>query len=361
MRAFFGGLSSAGTAGLDPSIIRDRRARPVLPPGLDTRPVNRGAQFAFPSPSDVQMTTSRRNTVAPRGGGLTALLSLLVAATPPVAAQDLLTPADLASLDVRPEDRQIAYGDDPLQFGRLYLPAGGGPHPVVAFIHGGCFLSAFDIEHASPLSATLAEEGYAVWSVEYRRVGNDGGGWPSTFLDVGEALDHLRDLADEHTLDLERLVVAGHSAGGTLALWAAGRNRIPESSPLHVSDPLEPRAVFGLAAVGDLEAAQMLGVCGSVVDRLMGGAPVDVPDRYEAASPMRLLPLAVPVTSVVGALDSWTPPALSWVYRARAVGSAGIEVVELPESGHFEMIAPSSSSWPLVVNALRATFDAIDP
>ena len=276
-------------------------------------------------------------------------------------AQDLVSVQDLLALPAEPADHRVGYGDGPLQFGQLYLPEGPGPHPVLAFVHGGCFLSVYDIEHSVPFARAMADEGWAVWSLEYRRVGDEGGGWPGTFLDVGAGLDHLRTLAEEHPLDLHRLVVGGHSAGGTLALWAAGRPRIPSDSPLHVEDPVRPGAVFGLAAVGDLEAAQMLGVCGAVVDRLMGGAPVDVPHRYAAASPMQLVPLDVPVTSVVGLLDGWTPPALSWVHRARAVGMDDVTVVELPASGHFEMIAPPTPTWTRVVDALRRTFDAIRP
>lgn len=278
---------------------------------------------------------------------------------PPVLGQEPVTRQDLLDASARPPDHGIAYRADPLQIGHLYLPDGAGPHPVLAFIHGGCFLSRYDIEHTAPFSAAVAESGYAVWSIEYRRVGDPGGGWPGTFLDVGRGLDHLKEIAGERHLDLERVVVGSHSAGGTLSLWAAGREKIAEGSELHVEEPLEVDAVFGLAAVGDLEAAQMLGVCGEVVDGLMGGGPVEVPERYAAASPMQLVPLDVPVTFVVGARDSWTPPAMSWVYRARAVGTEEIEVIELPESAHFEMIAPWSSSWPTALDALHRTFGGI--
>lgn len=283
-----------------------------------------------------------------------------VAAHAPARGQEPITPQDLLDASARSPDHRIEYGSDPLQVGHLYLPAGPGPHPVLAFIHGGCFLSRFDIAHTAPLSAAIADEGYAVWSIEYRRVGDAGGGWPATFRDVGRGLDHLGEIAGEHDLDLGRVLVAGHSAGGTLSLWAAGRGKIAAVSELYVEEPLDVGAVLGLAAVGDLEAAWMLGVCGDVVDRLMGGAPVQVPERYAAASPMQLVPLDVPVTFVVGTLDTWTPPAMSWVYRARAVGTEELEVIELPESAHFEMIAPWSSSWPTVLDALRRAFDGIE-
>lgn len=291
------------------------------------------------------------------------ITTLLLVSTAAFAAnaqgQQPVSPQALVQMEVRSPDHTIAYGSDPLQFGNLYLPSGPGPHPVLAFIHGGCFLSQFDITHSAPLSAALADAGIAVWSIEYRRVGDEGGGWPGTFLDVGRGLDHLGALADDFDLDLGRAVVGGHSAGGTLALWAAGRGAIDPGSEVHVADPQDFAAVFGLAAVGDLEAVQRLGGCNSVVDQLLGGTPVEVPTRYAAVSPMALAPLDAPVTFVVGADDPWTRPAMSWVYRARAVGSEDIEVVELPESGHFEMIAPTSSSWPAVVDALKRTFTEI--
>lgn len=289
-----------------------------------------------------------------------ALAVLFIATSAETAAQELISAGDLFELPVPEADARIVYGNDALQFGDLYLPAGAGPHPVLAFIHGGCFLSAFNLDHAAGLAQAISDRGYAVWSIEYRRVGDEGGGWPNTFTDVGTGLDHLRQLATEYSLDLDRVVVSGHSAGGTLALWAAGRGKIDTSSALWTSDPLDVDAVLGLAAVGDLEAAQMNGACGNVVDRLMGGTPVQVPEHYAAASPMQLAPITQPVRLVVGLLDrAWTPASLSYLYRAIAVGADGIDVVELPESGHFEMIVPTTESFQRVVDAVEASFREI--
>ena len=195
--------------------------------------------------------------------------------------------------------------------------------------------------------------------MEYARVGDEGGGWPGTFQDVGRGLDHLERLAREYDLDLARSVVGGHSAGGTLALWAAGRERIEPSSPLHAEAPFRFGAVFGLAAVGDLEGVWMLQACGDVVGQLMGASPQDAPDRWAAASPMQLAPPPIPATLLYGRTDTWTPPSLSYAWRARTLSDFPIEILELPESGHFEMIDPSTSSWPVVLEALRETFDAI--
>ena len=288
------------------------------------------------------------------------IAALFVATSADTAAQGLIGAGELSELPVPGADARVAYGDDAFQFGDLYLPAGLGKHPVLAFIHGGCFLSAFNLDHAAGLARAIADRGYAVWSIEYRRVGDEGGGWPNTFKDVGMGLDHLRDVAIEYSLDIGRVVVSGHSAGGTLALWAAGRDKIDEGSELWTAEPLDVHAVLGLAAVGDLEAAQMNGACGNVVDRLMGGTPVQVPERYAAGSPMQLAPITEPVQLVVGLLDrAWTPASVSYLYRAIAVGADRIDLVELPESGHFEMIVPTTESFQRVADAVEASFREI--
>ena len=133
---------------------------------------------------------------------------------------------------------RIPYGSDPLNVGDLRLPAGDGPHPVAVVIHGGFWRAKYTLEHIGHLCAALTAEGIATWSVEYRRLGDEGGGWPNTMLDVGAATDHLREIAPQYKLDLDRVVVMGHSAGGHLAAWVASRHRIPETSDLYMPSPL---------------------------------------------------------------------------------------------------------------------------
>jgi acetyl esterase/lipase len=282
-------------------------------------------------------------------------LAALVAPPPPLGAQRLMTASDLGSLAAGPPTARIAYGPSPLQFANLRLPRTPGPHPVVVFVHGGCWLSAFDIAHAGKLEQALADSGFAVWSIEYRRVGDDGGGWPNTFLDVARGADNLRQVAAQYQLDLSRVIVSGHSAGGGFALWLAERSKIPPSSDLYIKDPLPVRAVFALAPAPDLEQLQQTGVCQNVIDKLMGGSPVARADRYAAASAMRLAPVGVPQTLVVGAKDaSWGPGGRAFFTRTRELGDSSARLVELPESGHFEMINPASSSWPAVYRSLAA-------
>jgi acetyl esterase/lipase len=290
--------------------------------------------------------------------------ALLAVATFSAAAQGgaprIMTSSDLGSLTAPPPDHRIQYAPGPFQFGNLRLPKTPGRHAVIVFIHGGCWLSQYDIAHVGALEQALADMGYAVWSLEYRRVGNEGGGWPGTFTDVALGADYLRVLAAQYSLDLSRVVASGHSAGGQLALWLAARQRIAKTSELYTADPLPVRAVLALAPAADLEALDASGACDNAVHKLMGGSPRDHPDRYAAASPMQLAPISVPQTLVVGAHDSdWTPGGRSYFAKARAAGDTSVRIIDAPESGHFELIAPKSTTWPIVSRALQALFAKI--
>ena len=140
------------------------------------------------------------------------------------AEPDIMTVEDLlAELSSGQPGMKIAYGSDPLQFGELHVPAGEGPFPVVIFIHGGCWLAEYDITTTRPLAGALRDQGIAVWNLEYRRVGNPGGNYPGLLLDIGSGTDHLKQLASDYPLDLSRVIVMGHSAGGHLALWTGAR------------------------------------------------------------------------------------------------------------------------------------------
>ena len=269
-----------------------------------------------------------------------------------VSAQEqieILTSADLANFENPAADARIHYGDGQLQFGDLRVPPGDGPHPVAVFIHGGCWLAEFDIAHSSKINAALARNGIATWSLEYRRVGDAGGGWPGTFQDVGRGTDHLRSIAAEHDLDLDRVIIMGHSAGGHLALWAAARAQLPAEAPVGSIDPLNVRGVLALAPAPDLAFLHEQQVCGHVIDKLMGGSPGEVPDRYRWGDPMQLAPDGVRQVLIVGKYDdAWSPTGLRYFAAAEMRGD-DILMIEAPESGHFEMIDSDSSTWPLVL------------
>jgi acetyl esterase/lipase len=254
-----------------------------------------------------------------------------------------------------PADLRVQYGPEALQFGELRLPVEEGPHPVVIVIHGGFWRARYDLEHIGHLAAALSSEGCATWSIEYRRIGDEGGGWPGTFQDVGEAAKYLRELAPRHSLDLERVIAIGHSAGGHLALWLGGCGRVPQESALHVGEPLPLKGVVALAAVSDLNRAWELRLSNSVVEEFLGGAPEDVPERYATASPAELLPLGVRQMLVHGTEDEDVPFEISARYHNAAL-EAGDDstLVTLPGSGHMELVEPWSKEYQSVLSAVRA-------
>ncbi len=261
-----------------------------------------------------------------------------------------LTFQEIEKLPVPPADRRIAYGSDPLQFGELRLPHGQGKHPLVIVIHGGCWYAEYNLTHIANFSAALAREGVATWSIEYRRIGDAGGGWPGTFEDVARGADYVRTLARAYPLDLRRVVVVGHSAGGQLALWLAARGRLPKESTLYAPDPVALRGVVSLAGIADMR--EFGARCGGAVAKLLGGSPDEVATRYAQTSPSELLPLGVRQRLVHGALDSIVPLQQSRDYEAaarRAGDDVRLTVIE--KSGHFDLIAPGSEAWPAVKQA----------
>lgn len=274
----------------------------------------------------------------------------------------LMTPAELQALPSKPPDQRIAYGAEPVQYGELRFPSGPGPHPVAILIHGGCFKAAYaTLRDLSPMGEALKEMGIASWNVEYRRLGEPGGGWPSTYLDVGRAVDHVRTLADKYPLDLGRVVVVGHSAGGHLAMWAAARARMPKGSNLHVAAPLAVRGVLDLAGPVDLTAniGGYEELChDTVITDLLGGTPATVPDRYKQASAINLLPLGIPQILLIGGYEEFVPHPIAEIYvRAARMAGDPVQLMVIPRVGHFEIASPRATPWPRVASASRSLLD----
>ena len=255
--------------------------------------------------------------------------------------------------------RTVAYGPDPSQCADLNLPHAPGPHPVMVLLHGGSWRSQYGKRVMRGLVGDLLARGWATWNVEYRRVGN-GGGWPETFLDVAGAIDHLPQL--DAALDLDRVSLLGHSAGGHLALWAASRERLAPGAPgrLEGQPRVRLRAVISQAGVCDLSASARR-VPGGAAAALMGGGPDDLPERYDAADPMRLLPPSAPVLLVHGTADQTVSVDYSRNYEQAARESGGeVELVEIagPEGQHRRHIDPRGQAWSTVTRWLRASTDA---
>jgi acetyl esterase/lipase len=253
--------------------------------------------------------------------------------------------------------RRLRYGTRRGQRADLWLPAERNPDgslPVVVLIHGGFWRSPYTKLLMTRLARSVRSQGWAAWNVEYRRVGwlGGGGGWPATLIDVALAVDHLGALAG---VDVGRVVVCGHSAGGQLALWVAGRRRLPAGAP--GAGPLVlVRGAVALAGVTDLRriAERGAGNGATAVSRLLGGPPEQVGDRYAVASPIELLPLGVPSVLIHGLDDQTVSPSASERFASRAV-DAGDEAVyvAIAGAGHRSMLDPRGPGWAAALVHLR--------
>lgn len=295
-----------------------------------------------------------------RGRMVAAVAAMaLVTATSEAAMtqQQPITVQDILSGEPIPADHRIAYGDHALQFGDLRLPDSEGPWPVAVLIHGGCWQSIATLQYFDRVAEAISDLGVATWNIEYRPVDVEGGGWPNTFLDVGRGVDHVRELAGEHGLDFERVITLGHSAGGHLALWAAGRARIESDSELYVADPLPVSGAVSLAGIPELRRYRELesAPCGEgIVDRLMGGGPRDVPGRYLAGSPFQMLPLHVRQIHITGRNDDIVPSrqVSAYNYESQSAGDDS-QLIVVPDAGHYEVVWPESAAWQQVEQAIR--------
>ncbi|MDQ0771149.1 acetyl esterase/lipase [Pseudarthrobacter defluvii] len=244
------------------------------------------------------------------------------------------------------------YGDDPSQWGELFLPdlpAGGKYQGVVVVIHGGYWRPQYGAELGEPLAKDLAEHGMAAWNLEYRRAGN-GGGWPGTFQDILAGIDKLAALAAPHSLDLGKVVALGHSAGGHLAVWAAGRDRIeglgPEAGQVGNSDDgVRLTGVVSQSGVLNLAEAERLRLSNGAVANLLGGPSSDFPGRHRVADPMAALPLDVPVHAVHATEDVDVPLSMSTTYvDASRSGPVPAELVMAP-GDHFSLIDVDAEAY----------------
>lgn len=248
---------------------------------------------------------------------------------------------DILELPPPKADERIAYAAGEYHFGDLRVPPGQGPHPVVILIHGGFWRARYDLAHLGHLAEALRRDGYATWSLEYRRIGHEGGGWPGTCEDVRTGAAHLTKIAQAHRLDLKRVIAMGHSAGGHLALWLAAQKALPL------------KGVVSLAGVADLRRASELKLGRSIVDELMGGTPAEVPERYAKASPIELLPLRVRQTLIQGERDDTVPAEIARRFAEAAAKKGDVaKLLVLPGTGHFELIDPRVAAYATVREAV---------
>ncbi|WP_409413381.1 alpha/beta hydrolase family protein [Altererythrobacter sp. MF3-039] len=252
--------------------------------------------------------------------------------------------------------RTISYGGDELQRIELWLPQGEGPHPVVFMIHGGCWQTAVakaDIMGA--MAQAFTERGAAVWNIEYRGIDVPGGGYPGTFHDVSAAARLLGERGQAESLDLDRVVAFGHSAGGHLGLWLAGQHKIDGTSPLQGAKALGFAGVVSIGGLPDLEEISSANpnTCGQgTIARLTGAADAARVDAFGDTSPAALLPLGVKQILIASAADNIAPPAYSQSYadKARAAGDTA-EATAVTGQGHFELITPGTPAGDAVIEA----------
>jgi acetyl esterase/lipase len=237
------------------------------------------------------------------------------------------------------------YGSDPAQFGELWQPDGSQLGTVV-IIHGGFWRAAYDLSLGRPLAADLAARGYAAWNLEYRRTGG-GGGWPATFEDVAAGIDLLATLPAETS----RVAVVGHSAGGHLGVWAAGRALLPAGAP---------GAGVRVAVTGVVSQAGVLALADCARDRLdvdaavslMGGGPGELPEAYRLADPMALLPAPANVVCLHSRRDQRVPYSYSERYLAASAAAGGTVRLVETSGDHFSLIDPVSRDWATALGAL---------
>jgi len=249
----------------------------------------------------------------------------------------------LGVLPTSEADEQFSYGDDPLQ--TIYTWHGRSStnekyaDKALIFIHGGCWLNAYGYEHAKGMYHALAELGMGVYVTEYRRVGDEGGGWPGSLDDVTQAISTaLKRIENEGRYT--NIYIAGHSAGGHLALLAAQRL---SSSSLNLSRANIKR-IIGLAAITDIQSYAMgHNSCQSATAKFMNGTPEDVPTAYQRATP-RPTHGSLPITLLQGDADSIVP--------ARHAVLSGTNPKIIKNGGHFDWLHPESTSFDALLEVI---------
>ena len=285
----------------------------------------------------------------------------LMGTAPAVAASTgtFVNPTELDMVQRLPRtqpDARILYGDSPLNYGDLRIPesADGDQHPLVILVHGGAWESSFTSQYFGELAEALTDAGLATWNLEFRRLNNPGGAFPGMFLDVANGVDYARQLAEQYPIDLDRVVLLGHSSGGHLAAWAAGRKNIPVGNELHSENPLPVKGFVDLAGVLDLEAAFAAGR--KDVLQVVGAADgAQLSEKAPTTSPIDLLPLGVPQTLIVGTKDNpWRIEALGRYRDAAVAGGDDAELKLMEGANHFDVVDVCSPAWqPLITAVLQ--------
>ncbi|MGN7762770.1 alpha/beta hydrolase family protein [Paenibacillus sp. 22594] len=254
---------------------------------------------------------------------------------------------------------RFSYGSHPSQFGVLHLPDSEGKLPVIITVHGGFWRSQFGLEETEEIVKDLVQRGFAVWNIEYRRIGEEGGGWKGTFSDAISAVNYISTLSEQFPLDLSRVMLLGHSAGGQLVLWLASlahENGSEENfEPLLVSI----RGVISLAGVSNLRKMWEIHTQKDIlspVESLLAGSPNEVPERYHLVSPMERQSSQIEQFLIHGEMDLHVPVEFSIEYAQKTVEQGGkAHLIVIPGIEHFQIINPTSSAWNTVIHYLKSS------
>lgn len=257
---------------------------------------------------------------------------------------------DVTSRPADGPDLVLRYGDHHDALIDVFLPPpdAARPAPLVVILHGGFWREEWDRVHLRPMAHALAAAGWVVATPEYRR-GRDR--WQAMSVDVEVALASVPMLlaaAAPGSVDAAApYVLAGHSAGGHLALWGGLR-----------AGCAVVRRIVALAPVSDVYYAARCGMGSNAAQDLLGGAPEEVPGTYADADALRLLPGDVPVVLIQGDQDKQVTVAmnrqLAGAAAERSADAPTFEYVELSGVEHFALIDPESGAWPIVLKALTA-------
>ena len=273
------------------------------------------------------------------------ILSVLFILTLPVKGAGQVSFSEIQALEYSAPNEVVPYGAGEHQFAEYWHPGTSEP-ALVILIHGGCWSNEYGLDHIRALASKLKGSGYAVWSTEYRRVGDVGGGWPGTFEDIADSLNYTDKLSN---INQHAKFVMGHSAGGRLALWVAAAGHLPVESPLGKRMKTQIQGAIGLAPIADL-AAYSLGdnSCEVVTEKLMGGSAIDLAERYALGSPSALLP-SIDSILIHGEGDTIVNISQSQRYAA---SSSRASIIPLKGLGHFDMINPEGPVFDRIIEAL---------
>ncbi|WP_269519934.1 alpha/beta hydrolase family protein [Alteromonas sp. BMJM2] len=267
---------------------------------------------------------------------------------------EIKTPETLATFDQVPYSsllllpktvptRIISYGSDALQTVSVYeaqKDSGGvsSSNSAIIFVHGGCWLNAYDASHGAGFYSALANTGIDTYAVEYRRTGDEGGGWPGSFHDIQDAINTITHSLSQ-TNEEKNVFIVGHSAGGHLALLAA-------ASQLNIPKSINIKAVIGLAAITNVtEYAKGTNSCQTATPDFMGGKPEVRVEAYKQATP-HLERIGYPVVLMQGDSDAIVPASHSESEHAKTIS--------IVNGGHFDWLHPKSDSYKALVKVVTA-------